>query len=172
MKSRSDKITFKAGDTSYTVSISQEGAAPTFSVTPTSAEFTADGGSKSLTITSNQMWTASASASWILLSKNAGNGNATLTVTASANTSIEERTGEVTFEAGGNFYTVSVIQAGAIPTFSISPTSAFFTSSGGSETLIISSNHSWIASTDVSWLTLSDNSGTGDATLSWYVEGG
>ncbi|GEM_PF-304509 len=170
MKSRSDKITFKAGDTSYTVSISQEGAAPTFSVTPTSAEFTADGGSKSLTITSNQMWTASASASWILLSKNAGNGNATLTVTASANTSIEERTGEVTFEAGGNFYTVSVIQAGAIPTFSISPTSAFFTSSGGSETLIISSNHSWIASTDVSWLTLSDNSGTGDATLSLTAE--
>ena len=170
INSRFGTITFKAGGTSYEVSISQSGAAATFGVTPTSAEFSADGGSKSLTITSNQTWTASASASWILLSNNSGNGNATFTVTASANTFIDGRSGEVTFEAGGVPYTVSVTQAGATPTFSITPTSTSFSSTGGNKTLTITSNQSWTVSSDVTWLSLSKTSGTGDGTLTVTAE--
>ena len=163
--SRSGTVTFSAGGKTYTVSVSQAGADPTFSVTPTTLSFTASAGSKSVSITSNTSWTASSDGSWLTLSKSAGEGNATLSLTVEENTSISSRTGTVTFKSSGKDYTVSVTQTGADPTFSITPTTLSFTSSGGNQSITVTSNQTWTASSSVSWLTLSKTSGTGDATL-------
>ena len=108
--SREGKISFKAGDKSYEVVIKQEGAVATFSVTPDSLSFTSDGGSKALTVSSNQSWTVSSGMSWLTLSETSGTGDAALTLTATANTSTERREGRVTFKAGENSYEVAVTQ--------------------------------------------------------------
>lgn len=164
--SRSGTVTFSAGGKTYTVSVSQAGADPTFSVTPTTLSFTASAGSKYVSITSNTSWTASSDGSWLTLSKSAGEGNATLSLTVEENTTISSRSGTVTFKANGKDYTISIMQAGATPTFSITPTTLSFVSSGGNQLVTVTSNQSWSASSSVSWLTLSNTSGTGDATVS------
>ncbi len=110
---RTGTVAFQTGATTYTVTISQEGA--TLSVTPESLSYSAAGGSETVTITSNQSWTATTSDAWLTLSNTSGEGNATLTVTSELNTSIAERTGEVTFTAGGSTYTVRITQMGTDP---------------------------------------------------------
>ncbi len=168
--SRSGTVTFKAGGKTYTVSVTQEGADPTFSISPTSLSFTSSAGSKSVSVTSNTSWTVSSGVSWLTLSKTSGTGNASVSLTTEENTSTSSRSGTVTFKSGGKTYTVSVSQEGADPTFSISPTSLSFTSSAGSKSVSVTSNTSWTVSSGVSWLTLSKSSGTGNASVSLTTE--
>lgn len=59
------------------------------------------GSNSTFTISTDGAWTASCSADWINLSSRSGQGSAQLTVTAlSANTSAEDRTAEITVQAG------------------------------------------------------------------------
>ncbi len=81
------------------------------SVTPTSLTFDATGGSKSLSITSSESWTASSNQSWCTLSKTSGSGNGTITVSASANTTSSNRTATITITGSiSAAKTVSVTQ--------------------------------------------------------------
>ena len=168
--SRAGTVTFSAGDRNYTVSITQEGADPFFNIAPETLSFASSGESKSVSITSNISWTASSSVSWLTLSKTSGTGDASVSVSAQANTSTDNRSGIVTFTAGGKTYTVSVTQEGVPTYFEVSPTTLSFSASGGSKSISVMSNQPWTVSSDASWLTLSDNSGTGDATLSVTAE--
>ena len=163
--SRTGTVTFQTGATTYAVSVTQKGATPIFEATPSSLSYSASGGSETISITSNQSWTATTSDAWFNISAAAGEGNATLTVTAEENSSIAERSGKVTFSAGGNTYTVNITQKGADLIFSVTPTTFSFTSSGGNQSVSVKSNQAWTVSFDVSWLSLSTVSGTGDATL-------
>ena len=168
--SRTGTVTFQTGATTYTVSVTQEGATPVFEVTPTSLSYSASGGSETVTITSNQSWTATTSDAWLSISEAAGEGNATLTITAEENTSIAERTGKVTFSAGGKTYTVSITQKGADPILNVTPESLSFSAEGGNKSISVTSNSSWTASSSDAWLTLSNDSGEGDATLTMTAQ--
>jgi len=132
--------------------------------------FTASGGTEVITLTTNQNWTASCDVSWLTLSVTSGTGDATVSVAATANTSTDSRTGTITFKAGGSSYEVAVTQTGISGTFSVTPMSRSFTSSGGSESFAVTSNLSWTVSSGVSWLTLSKTSGTGNATVTAKAE--
>ena len=167
---RSGIVTFTAGGKTYSVSVSQEGVPTYFEITPTTLSYTAKGGSKTVSVMSNQPWTVSADASWLKLSDNSGTSDATLSVTTEENTSTSSRSGTVTFKAGGKDYTVSVMQEGATPFFNVSPESLSFSSSSESKSITVTSNLSWAASSDVSWLTLSNSSGLGNATLTLTTE--
>ena len=160
----------KEGKLEHTIHVTQKGATPTFSVNPTSLSFASDGGSKTLTIVSNQSWTIASNDTWLSLSMTSGTGDASVTVTAEENISIESRSGTVTFSACGKAYTVSVTQAGAAPTFSVTPTALSFTSSIGSRSISVQSNQSWTASSNASWLSISKTSGTGDASVRVMAE--
>ena len=85
---------------------------PNLSVSPTSYNFTASGGTSStITVTSNQSWTVSSNASWLTTSRTNGSNNNTFTMTASANTSTSSsRSAIVTVAGGGITKTVSVTQ--------------------------------------------------------------
>jgi hypothetical protein len=74
------------------------GPACTYSILPSSENFTLSGGTSSVSVTaasSSCAWTASESLSWVSLSPTSGTGNRTVTVTATANTGIA-RSGSVT----------------------------------------------------------------------------
>ena len=170
LSSRTGTITITSGEITRSVSISQEGVAPIFSVTPSSLSFFSARGKQSLSVTSNQFWTASSSVEWLNLSMTSGTGDATVTVTVQENASIRGRTGVISFVAGDKMYNVGVSQEGATPTFYVTPTSVSFPFSKSTNTLTVTSNQSWTISSSLEWLTFSDTFGTGDAIVTINAE--
>ena len=81
----------------------------TVSASPSSISFTMDGGTATVSVTSNGAWSVQVGGSWIKLSDYAGNGNASLTVTAAANDG-EARTGSLSFRAADGTAEVSLSQ--------------------------------------------------------------
>ncbi|MBO4874999.1 MAG: choice-of-anchor J domain-containing protein [Bacteroidales bacterium] len=89
------------------------GTTSNLSVSPTSLSYTANGGSKTITVTSNTSWTATSSASWLTISPASGSNNGTITATASANTSASQRSATITVSGNGaTSITISVTQTG------------------------------------------------------------
>jgi Viral BACON domain/Putative binding domain, N-terminal len=145
-------------------------SACTSTITPTSQNVAATGGTVAVSVQSRCGWTASSQASWITVtSGSTGTGNGSVTFNVAANTGAS-RSGSLTI-AGRAF---SVAQAGASGspappppscTFSISPSSHNFQALGGRETVDVNtqSGCQWTASSSAAWiLILSGASGTGD----------
>ncbi len=135
---RSANITINAGDATPVIISVTQAAATSLSINPTSLSYGAsETGTKSVTITTNaSSWDATASASWITLSKS---GN-TLSVRASTNTATSARSATITVTAGNAASaTLTVTQAATITPDGIvkssySAAGAVFFSSFGSAT--------------------------------------
>jgi hypothetical protein len=84
----------------------------TLTVAPSSLSFSAEGGSQTLTITSNVNWNTSSNASWLTVSPSSGANNGVVTTTASTNTGAS-RSAVITVTGGGITRTITVIQAGS-----------------------------------------------------------
>lgn len=78
-----------------------------------SLSFTKDGGSSTVSVTSNTDWTVSDDADWLTTSTQSGKGNGSVTVTAAANTTYEARTATITVTAGTVTKNISVTQDAA-----------------------------------------------------------
>lgn len=78
-----------------------------------SLSFTKDGGSSTVSVTSNTDWTVSDDADWLTVSAQSGKGNGSVTVTAAANTTYEARTATITVTAGTVTKNISVTQDAA-----------------------------------------------------------
>ena len=76
------------------------------------SEFTADGQSKTATISSNVDWTVTDNQSWISVSPTSGSDNGTISITTTENTSTSARNGIVTVTGGDLTKTISISQAG------------------------------------------------------------
>lgn len=121
-----------------------------------------NGGSFRITITSNTSWNLVAP-SWITLSQTSGSGNAEITVTVAANTTNGARSGSIlAVPAQGTGQTCVVIQD--VLKLSISPTSLTPPYNGGTYNITVTANTNWTL-TAPSWITLSQTTGTGDATV-------
>ena len=81
----------------------------TVSVSPASLSFPTEGGTETISVTSNGLWYAKAEGSWLVLSATSGYGNGSLQVTASANAG-DARNGQVILETADNKTTVNVSQ--------------------------------------------------------------
>lgn len=140
------------------------------SLSPNSYSFTASGGSGITTITllSGCGWTAASNDSWIVLtSSDTGTGSDIVSFETRENFDLLSRQGTLTV-AG---QTITVTQTGNC-TFTISPTSKGFTSSGGTGTVnvTVSNNCDWTAVSNVSWITItSGSSGVGSGTVGYSV---
>lgn len=142
----------------------------TFTVSPTSQDFGASGGTGSVAVTTTAgcAWTASASDSWITITGGAtGTGNGNVSYSVAANSGTSSRSGSLTV-AGK---TVAITQTGAAAgcTFSVSPSSLQFPGSGGTATISVStqSGCSWTATGATSWLSITGgSSGTGSGSVS------
>ena len=168
---RTGTITFTSVDCTETVVVTQAGGS--LSVYPSTLSFGDVGDTKSLKIqASNELlaWTAGTDDAWLKLSPDSGNGNATLIVTAEANNSAAERKGTITITSGDTSIPVAVTQAGG--SFSVSTTTLSFIDAGETKPLSITTSTSlpWTATTSMSWLTISPESGNGASTISVTAE--
>jgi len=163
--SRTATITISAsGAPDQTVSVIQAGAAATLSVSPQSQNVGAALGSVNFSVASNTSWTAQSNTGWCTVTPS-GSGNGTLTASFSENTSTTPRTATITISASGApDQTVSVIQAGAAATLSVSPQSQNVGAAQGSANFSVASNTDWTAQSNADWCTVTP-SGSGNGTL-------
>jgi uncharacterized repeat protein (TIGR01451 family) len=154
-----------------TFTVEQDPLPPcTYSISPTSKHFSYSGGNQVVTVDASRQdcnWTATESLSWVSLSKTSGTGDDIVKVTVSSNSG-NSRSGKVTI-AGKTF---SVTQDPISCTYSISPASKAFTSSGGSSNVDVTapSGCSWTAVSNAGWITItSGSSGNGNGSVNYSV---
>ena len=135
---------------------------PELSVNKTSISLQANGdGDKDITVTASHTdWNASVTdgSAWLRVNKN----GQLATVSVDANTTTQTRTGRFTITATADAslsYVITVSQAGADGVISLSMSSIEFESEGGSQTITVTSNSGWNASSNQGWLTVSPSSG-------------
>lgn len=140
----------------------------TLQATPSTLSFPFAGNTQNVSITSNGGWTAISSESWLSLSDFSGTGNDVITATAAPNTG-STRFATITITCGTLTRTISVSQENVVATgcttLTVNPT--FISSSGFAnvQTISISSDGPWTATTNRNWIALSPVSGNGPGTL-------
>jgi len=107
-------VTAEDGTTTktYTIVVTRAQTEYTLSVSPTSLNFYANGGTHSFMIISNTSWTITGMPAWITLSANTGSGDGTVTVTANKNSDEYQRTATLTVSGSGLSSTVQLTQDG------------------------------------------------------------
>ena len=125
----------------------------------------ASGESSTISISSNTLWSANTSATWLNLSKNSGNGDDTLTLSTTA----ENRTGNMRTAAviinipGGR-----IIDTVVVSQFDVSSNFALFSvdtlllgnTSGSISNFSVIANGNWTLAESTVWLALNKTNGT------------
>ena len=159
--------TITAGGQTFTVT---ESGTCTFSLSPSSQNMPAAGGSASFAVNTNQScaWTAVANAPWLSVTSGAsGNGPGTVAFSATANTGAP-RTGTIT--AGGQTFTVTE-NSGCSAT--VAPDTISEDKAGGAHNISITTtaNCAWTAVSNATWITIANpTSGSGNATVHLDVQ--
>lgn len=152
-----------------TFSISQEGTvACTYAISPTTAPFTASGGTSNIVVSTQTAcaWTAYSPATWVTFSTTNGTGNATVTYTVAVNSVTQARSAVLT--VAENSFTVT--QSAAACSYSLTPTSVTAPHAGLSSTVSVTTTTgcSWTAVANQTWLTITaGTSGSGSGTVSF-----
>ena len=143
------------------VNVTQAGISCTYSVSPLTVSVDAGGASATLTVnaTAGCSWSASSSAAWVTLSPSSGSGGEWVTLTVSANSSASPRS--VAVNVAGQVVTVN--QASAPCSYSVSPATVSVDAGTGSAALTVSAGPgcAWTASSSAPWVTVSPASGSG-----------
>ncbi len=136
-------------------------------VNPQNQDVAASAGLTTFTINTNTSWTVEESVSWFSVTPMSGIQNGILNVNYDENTLVTQRNGQITItaEGGSPVVTVTVIQAGAAPTLTVSPAYRDVTSAAGTTTFNVSSNTSWSVDESISWFSVSPMSGNNNGTL-------
>ncbi len=143
--------------------------AATLSVTPLNRDVTAGSGSTTFSVTSNSNWTAVSNAGWCTVTSS-GSGNGTITANYQANPSTSIRVATITVTVAGlPSSVVTVTQAGAAATLSVTPSNRNVTADAGNTTFTITSNSNWNAVSNSDWVTVT-SSGSGNAVLNATYE--
>ncbi len=154
-----------------TFTVTQSAGSCTYSISPSSSNVSANGGSGSfnLTVGANTCpWTAvSSSPDWLIItSATSGAGSATIKYTASSNPTTASRS--ATIATGGQSFTVT--QAG-LCALTLNPPSASVASLGATGTIAVQASGSscaWNAVSNNDWLTLTGaTSGSGNGTVAY-----
>lgn len=147
-------------------SISVVQAGRVFEASETVLRFSDKAGSQSISITSDNAWTAATADEWISISPSSASLSGPLSISVAENSSPDERIGTVRLTMSDKTIVVQVVQQGKF--FTISGGSSSFTSSGGTAQFDLLSNDTWTARIEgesTSWLSLSATSGEGNAHL-------
>ena len=174
LTSRTGSITVSTSDGSVkkTVSVRQSGADVVFSVDKNEHSVAAAGGDFTVKVTHNIGYKINSQPEWVKQPDKANNGNVdTYTFTAEANTSTEAREGVIVFCNDNNeCVPVTVKQAGANATLSVSPAELTFTANTESKSLDVTSNTAWTAASGASWAKLNKTNGSGNAQIAVTAE--
>ena len=154
---------------SATVNIEQK-VTPLFDieVAPSYIEFVCTGETKTVVVATEDSWTASAGAEWVTLSQNEGLGDAEISVTVGENPLYERRHTNVVFTAASGAHAVLVVSQEASPDphfLEVSPLVLQFGKEGGERDISVNCDSDWEFDLDCDWLSLSQQSGTGNAVV-------
>ncbi len=167
---RSGTITI-AGET---YSITQDGTLGFFTW-PTAAGFGSQGGTQRFTISSSPSgvaWTVVNEVPWIeIMATNVAAGYIDIRVLQNSNASSRSGTVQVGNSTYSSYTCFTVNQDGAPASYSIAPTSAGISGSGGTESVVVSATEGagWTATSPVGWVAVSSGSGTGIGTVNYAV---
>ncbi len=129
-----------------------------------------EGSSRSVSVTSNTLWTVVSDKAWLTVSPSSGSNNGTITVTAGANTTPAIRTAIVTVSADGvSPQIVTISQNSDLDTIlTVSQNVVSINKEANSTaTVTVNSNTSWSVSSDQEWLTVSPASGANNGTITF-----
>ncbi|NWF90935.1 MAG: T9SS type A sorting domain-containing protein [Ignavibacteriaceae bacterium] len=161
---RSATITVTGGNKSCSATLTQE-STPTVTVEPANQEVAYTSGTTSFKIKTNRSWTASDDAAWMLISPTSGPNDETINVVFQANPSTNQRVGTITVISGGITVQVTVTQEAKPFQLDVLPSDVNVTFVGDTIEISVSSNTTWSATENSSWLTLLQSSGSGDGTV-------
>ena len=123
--------------------------------------------SVALTLAQGVQWTAQSNSSWIQITSDTdGAGSASIEFTIGANPAVTSRTGSITI-AGKN---VTVVQEGLRSSVECEDTSFGVESDSGIVWVETEGGGTWTASTDVDWIHLFEESGTGSTPVMFVVD--
>jgi PKD repeat protein len=163
--SRVANITVLApGAPSVIVTVTQGGASPTLSVTPSNQNVAAPAGNTNFSVTSNSAWNAASNAAWCTVTLS-GTGNGTIIATYTQNILLISLTANITVTVIGLApVVVTVTQAAGSPTLVVTPANQNVSAVAGNTNFAVTSNTAWITSSNAAWCTVTP-SGTGDGTI-------
>ena len=174
LTSRTGSITVSTSDGSVkkTVSVRQSGADVIFTIDKNEFNVAAVGESFTVKVTHNIGYKINSQPEWVKQTGKVSSGNTdTYTFTAEANTSTEAREGVIVFCNDNNeCVPVTVKQAGANATLSVSPAELTFTANTESKSLDVTSNTAWTAASGASWAKLNKTNGSGNAQIAVTAE--
>jgi Putative binding domain, N-terminal/Viral BACON domain len=156
----------------FTVNQAAAPVACSFSVSPSTRNLAASGGTSSVDVTTSSTcsWSASVSESWVRITSGAsGTGSGRVEFEVQANGSTTGRFATLT--AAGQ--SVSISQAGAACTYAVNPTSRSFAAAGGSGSIAVTApgGCAWVAASGAAWIRLTGGTtGSGNGTVSFSVE--
>lgn len=135
-------------------------------ITPGSLSIPHTGGTAGFSIESNTNWQIMENAPWLSASPLSGLGNGIVTLTATPNLSTNNRSVNVLVTGDGVAdQIVAVTQTGAPANIAMTPASQVVTAPAGQTTVQVTSNVSWTLTSSQNWATLSQSSGSGNATI-------
>lgn len=143
-----------------------------FAISPSSASVAASGGTGSTTVTTSAAcaWTAASNDPWITVTAGAsGAGTGPVTFSVAANVG-PARSG--TLVVAGQTFTVSQAAAPAPCAYSIAPTTAAMTASGGPGSVAVSTagGCAWTATSNAAWIAITSGaSGAGAGSVAFSV---
>ena len=132
--------------------------------------FDASAGTQTVQVKSNTGWLVSSVPSWVKVDKTSGSGDAEIKVSVDDNPNTTERSGEFTLSQPGQSAVstiVKVYQKGK--TFDLAVATLAFGDKAGTQTVAVSTDGTWKASTQSDWIQVSPATATGSGTLSVSV---
>jgi len=146
------------------VTVTQTGAAPMLVATPPNQNVTDPAGTTLFTVTSNASWTVVSNQTWCTVTPS-GTGNGSITASYTQNLLTTSRIANITVIVSGlSPVVVTVTQAGAPLTLSVTPPNQNVTTSAGSTSFTVTSNSAWTVVSDQTWCTVT-SAGTGNGTI-------
>ena len=171
---RSATVTIKTADgkATATVKVTQSAANVIFSVDKNEHSVAAAGGDFTVKVTRNIGYKINSQPDWVKQPGKASSGNVdTYTFNTEANTSTEAREGVIVFCNDNNeCVPVTVKQAGANATLSVSPAELTFTAKPESKSFSVSSNTDWSVASSADWVKIGTTSGSGNAQVTASAE--
>ena len=165
--SRTSVVTVTAGDQTKEYTLVQAGAEESFiTLTPAELNFTSDGGSKTVELSSNVLWTVVNEADWVEIDPESGNDNSTITVNCQSNTVVATRSTTIAFNGPDNLSaTLTITQDACEATLELDPENVTVQYIAGSTSFNVTSNTTYSASENSDWLSLTDPEGESSGTV-------
>ncbi|TAF70378.1 MAG: T9SS C-terminal target domain-containing protein [Flavobacterium sp.] len=165
---RTAQVTITGGSLTQIVNVTQTGAAVSLVANPTSLTFPSMSSSQTISVTSNLNWSVSGMPAWLSASVSSGTNNGTVNFTTQTNTATGIRIANITIQSFSPsiIQNLTITQTGISINATASATSLFFSNSGNSQVVSITSNSNWSITGLPSWLSIQPISvGSGNATI-------